>query len=221
MKVLAYDKYDRIDFMKLLDIFILLFCFIIISKSIIRICGYIKAAKIADNNYLRFLEDANTKKNFCNYRKCAFIIWMIFIFVCFIFKFCFHFSPYWYIAGAYLLLIADVIFYSRYCLLNKIINYFTKANILCCFMCPIRGWDMAILASPAIFFISGTQPVCKIFIAGSLIISAVVFALWEKYKFHFISNSPNHNLCRRKCGAEYIFRHTCKRRYRRPPMSKH
>ena len=207
--------------MKLIDIFILLFCFIITSKSIVRICGYIKSAKIVDNNYLRFLKNTNTKKDFNNYRKCALIIWIIFLSVCSVFKFGLHFSPYWYIAGAYLLLIADVIFYSRYCLLNSIINCFAKTNISCCFMCPIRGWDMAILVSPAIFFTSGSHSVCKIFIAISIILSAVVLRLWEKYKFRFINNSPNHKLCRRRCGAEYIFWHTCKRQYRRPPMPKH
>ena len=194
------------------DILILVFSIIIILKSIVRIYSYKKTSKTVNFGYSEKFSNPAIKENFVKYRLCAILIWLTFLAVCCFFKFVLHFSDHWYIFGSYLLLIADVVFYSKFCLLNKIINYFAKTNISCCFMCPIRGWDIAMFVSPGIFFIGQACYICKIFTAIAFVLGVTVLMLWEKYKFRFLCDIPNHKLCQRKCGAEYICCHTCKRK---------
>jgi len=156
------------------------------------------------------------KTEYRKYRQTAIIIWIFFIGICLVLRFCCKIYNGFYVAGVYFLFGLDILFFSRYCLFNFLyslrkIKEIKNKKLACCYTCPIRGWDMPMMTSPLLLLLSGEKSPILFIVICAVLFSIIVMISWERVKFKFIHRNKNCEKCGCKCGEEYNNTRICLR----------
>lgn len=185
--------YDLMDF---INFFVVFFCFLSIFQSFVRMKLYRKilllfrgkSRKEAKENFFACLE---RKKQYSIYLLSVLSIWGIFLFFCYVGKQFLILFPGFCLAGLFFLKALDIFFFSRYCLLNHIVNFFFQTDFDRCAFCPVKGWDLLILVSPVLFLLDYTTEFSRVFLFVSVGCALVCLLVWEWIKFFLLQNVRN------------------------------
>ncbi len=210
-------------------------CVLAVIKWVRRIHGYggilqkrrHQTRKDAKEHY--FSSEPNAKSYFL-YVRFILCIWLVFLCACMLVSRLFAPSPLLFLAGVFFLYALDMVFYSAFCFLNYLANRIYKTEIRCCYLCPVRGWDLLMLHLPLLFVWPAVSMFLKPVLLCVLVLSVLGFLFWEYGKFFVLplpnggtelsaqklqsgqGNTPCKN-CKRSCGEEYNGRRSCMRRY--------
>ncbi len=222
----------------LLNVLLVLFCMVALVKLVRRIRNYgnilqKRRLKTRKEARLQYFSSVSSQKNHVLYVRVILCFWLVFLLGCFTANRVLEVPPFVFLAGIFFLYALDIVFYSAFCLLNYMANRLFRTEISCCYLCPVRGWDLLMLNLPLLFIWPHALPAVKPLLVFVLVLSVLGFFLWEYGKFFVLpatdalplktprasqQNTPCAH-CKRSCGEEYNGRRSCMRLYTRKKKS--
>ncbi len=219
----------------LLNTLLLFLCVVSILKLFRRIHSYtvlIKKRRVQTRKQarLQYFASAPSQRSYILYVRFIMCVWLIFIIVCLLLNRLFAPPAFLFLGGVFLLYGLDIVFYSAFCFLNFFANRLFNTQIRCCYLCPVRGWDLLMINLPLLFIWPSCLPILKPLLLFVFILSIIGFLMWEYGKFFILpvsqplpttaiqqatqnkNNTPCKH-CKRRCGEEYNGRRSCMRRY--------
>lgn len=193
------------------DILCTIVCVFGLIKCTLRFIGYAKLGIKPNAKEAKTLVNPEQKVQRDKYRAGMLIIWLIFIWLNILGYIFIEIPEEFYLGMVCFLAILDMIFYKKYCLLNKIVNKVFHTKIYCCYMCPIRGWDLLMMFSPTLFIVKTAPVYLKVLIILLNVLSALGMYCWEQVKNYIAYNAPMHGECKHECGPEYFVKRKCNR----------
>ncbi len=220
----------------LLHILLFALCVVALIKQTRRMQGYGKVLHRRERQTraqarAQYFAGSPSQRKYLLYVRTVLCCWLGFLMVCFAVNHIFAPPPLLFLGGVFLLYALDIIFYSAFCFLNFLANQLFATNIRCCYLCPVRGWDLLMLNLPLLFLWQKTTVFIQVLLFCVFFLSLLGFLLWEYGKFFILPSAKAsaegiNSLrktgkmegtpcahCKRSCGEEYNGRRSCMRRY--------
>jgi len=203
--------------MLVLNIFTVIACALGSAKSMMRLQIYRKQVILSEQPLpaikSQYFTNLGDKSHFVKYRVAFFLISLLFYGGCFIANIVFDLPAAALIGLAYLLFAVDALFFTKRCLLNDIINLLCNTPLRCCVSCPVRGWDIVMLALPCTYALFKTEimPLTQICIVIFAVLALASLVGWEITKYGVITVKRNCAFCKQVMGTEYMYKRACLR----------
>ena len=142
----------------------------------------------------RYFEGVRDKSHYIKYRITILVFSLGFFTGCVLTRFLAGVPAAVYLSGVFFLFALDILFITRACFLNTLVNLLFRTPLRCCSTCPIRGWDILLLMAPILLVIGEVMLFNVILVTISVALAVISLIYWEAVKFGVIS-------AKRKCGS--------------------